>query len=171
MASSSLETTLKTPFSPRRKEKYSTTNTIQHKEEAPSLAGCQKNRDNNDYYFPLSESIFFFSIHFVCSMTTQLRKTQKLAMPKGIERESRRRKKELESVCLCCFRRRRKGHKAHTGTLSAALPLCKGKRRERQGCKLAYPFEGGGAWPSKDQQAPPPGTPFLDILPFLIRYL
>ncbi len=92
--------------------------------------------------------------------------SQKLAMPKGIERESRRRKKkEGESACVCVCVVFEGGGEAtkhtHTGTLSAALPLCKGERRKRQGCKLAYPFEGGGAWPSKDQQAPRP--PFFDI--------
>jgi hypothetical protein len=91
-------------------------------------------------------------------------------MPKGIERESLRRKKE-ESVCVCCFLEGggERPQSTHTGTLSAALPLCKGERRKRQGCKLAYPVEGGGAWPRKDQQPRP--APFLDILTFLIRYL
>jgi hypothetical protein len=68
-----------------------------------------------------------------------------------------------------CVKAAERTQSRHTGTLSAALPLCKGERRKRQGRKLAYPFEGGGAWPSKAQQ--PPSSPFLDILPFLIRYL
>jgi len=170
MASSSLRKNPKTPFLPGRKEKHTTTNTKQHntKRKLPRLLAVKKKGTIIFIIFHSPNRFFFSLIHFVCSLTTQLRRNQKLAMPKGIERESRRRKKE-ESVCLCCFPRRRKGHKAHTGTLSAALPLCKGERRKRQGCKLAYPFEGGGAWPSKDQQPPP--APFLDILPFLIRYL